>query len=424
MTENKKKSISLGNWILIAMILGFIVGMLINLFVSDPFIKDTILIDNLFYFFGTGFIDLMKMLVVPLVFCSIVVGVASISNNKKFGNLSIKIIILFLATTLLAVCIAMLIAGVFRPGDGFNIASSVYTTNLTTNTTAVDTLLNMIPSNPFESLANGAIIPTIIFAALVGVVLSRLKEETQLVKDFFTQANKVMIDMTFLVLKIAPIGVFCLMAETFAKLGIAGLIPLIKFIVCVIIVFAVQAFIVYPILLYIFTRLSPITFYKKYVPVMLFAFSSTSSNATIPLHLEKMTELGVPSEISSFTIPLGATINMDGNAIMQGVGIMFATQAYGIDLGTSALITVIFTAVIASISAAGVPSAAIVSLNMSFMSIGLPLDVVTILLGIDHFVDMFRTTVNVTGDAICTLIVSARDKSFNRNAFNSKNTSK
>lgn len=417
---NKLKNITLSNWILIAMILGFIVGLLLNLYVSDSFIKNTILLDNIFYFGGTGFINLMKMLVVPLVFCSIVVGTASLVNTKKIGKISVEIIVLYLATTLVAVCLGILITIIIQPGSGLNIAGTVYSSNMTSNVTLTENLLNMIPSNPINSLANGEIIPTIIFALIIGSILSVLKDETKIVKDFFIQFNKIMIKMTYWVMKLAPIGVFCLMATTFASLGIDALIPLFKFIVCVIIAIFIQSIIIYPILLVIFTKTNPINFIKKFSSVLLFAFSSTSSNATIPLNLEKLSELGVSKEISSFSIPLGATINMDGNAIMQGCAVMFATQAYGMDLGLSALITIIFTAVIASISAAGIPSAAIISMNMLFMSVGLPLDIITIILGIDHFVDMFRTAINVLGDAICTIIVSFKNNALNYDLFNGK----
>ena len=420
---NKLKEINLNNWIIISMILGFLIGMIINLYASTPLIKD-ILIDNVFYFGGTGFINLMKMLVVPLVFFSIIVGTASLTNSKKIENISIEIIIFYIITTLIAVCLAIGIGSIIQPGNGLNIIGTQYTSNITNNVTLTDNLLNMIPSNPIGSLANGEIIPTIIFAIIIGYILSILQDETKLIKDFVTQANKVMIKMTTLVMKLAPIGVFCLMASTFANLGISGLIPLFKFIISVIIAIFIQLFIIYPILLMVFTKLSPIKFFKKFLSVMIFAFSSTSSNATIPLTLEKLSQLGVSKEVSSFSIPLGATINMDGNAIMQGCAIMFATQAYGLDLGLSALITVIFMAVIASISAAGIPSAAIISMNMLFMSVGLPLDIITIILGIDHFLDMFRTVINVTGDAICTIIVSFRNNVLNVDLFNETDNSR
>ena len=417
---NKIRQININNFIFIAMILGFLVGMILNLWVPESFFKNTILIDNIFYFGSTAFINLMKMLVVPLVFCSIVVGTASIINTKKIGNITIEIIILYLGTTLIAVCIAILLASLIQPGNGLNMIGSVYTSNVTSNVTLTDNLLNMIPSNPIGSLANGEMIPTIIFALIIGGILSVLKEETRLVKDFFTQFNKIMIKMTIWVMKLAPIGIFCLMASTFATLGLDALMPLFKFITCVILAIIIQSVIIYPLLLLLFTRLSPINFIKKFSSVLMFAFSSTSSNATIPLTLETLSQLGVSEEVSSFSIPVGATINMDGNAIMQGCAVMFATQAYGMDLGLSALITIIFTAVIASISAAGIPSAAIISMNMLFMSVGLPLDIITFIMGIDHFLDMFRTAINVLGDAICTVIVAFKNNALNSDVFNRK----
>ena len=414
---NKLKSISLSNWILIGMILGFIVGLILNFFVSDPFIKDIILVDNIFYLGGTGFIKLMKMLVVPLVFFSIVVGAASISDIRKIGTIGGRTIFIYLITTALAITIALIMAGIIQPGLGLNMAG-ISEANVTTNQTVTTTILNMIPDNPFNALANGDMLPVIIFGLLVGIILAKLREELDLVNDFFAQGNKIMMEMTRIVMKFAPIGVFCLMAKTFASLGFAGLLPLFKYIGCVLLCLAIQAFIVYPSLMVLFTRLNPIHFFKNFMSVMLFAFSSSTSNATIPLNLEKLAEMGVSKEISSFTIPLGATINMDGTAIMQGCAVMFAAQAYGIDLGLSAIITVIFTAVMASIGTAGVPSVGIITLNMVFNSVGLPVDAIAILLGIDHIIDMFSTAVNVTGDAICTIIVSFKNKAIDLDIYN------
>ncbi|WP_405304243.1 dicarboxylate/amino acid:cation symporter [Methanobrevibacter sp.] len=416
MIERLKK-ISLGNWMLIGMILGFLVGIFLNFYVTNPFIKDILLVNNIFYLGGNGFIKLMKMLVVPLVFFSIVVGVASISDIRKIGSIGGRTIGIYLVTTALAVTIALIIATIIQPGTGLNM-TSVAQANVTSNMTVTDTVLNMIPDNPFNSLATGDMLPVIIFGVLVGVILATLKDETNVVNEFFNQGNTVMMEMTRIVMKFAPIGIFCLMAKTFASLGFAGLIPLAKYIGCVLLGLAIQAFIVYPSLLVILTRLNPIKFFKKFISVMFFAFSSSTSNATIPLNLEKLSELGVSREISSFTIPLGATINMDGTAIMQGCAVMFAAQAYGMDLGLVALITVIFTAVMASIGTAGVPSVGLITLNMVFNSVGLPVDAIGIIMGIDHLLDMFRTAVNVTGDAICTIIVSFKNKAIDLDMFN------
>ena len=416
---DKFKKISLGNWILIGMILGFIVGLILNFWVKDPFIKDIVLIDNVFYIGGTVFIKLMKMLVVPLVFCSIVVGVASISDIRKIGKIGGTTILIYLLTTALAITIALLIAGIIKPGEGLNMAGLAQA-NLTASQSMADTLINIIPDNPINSLASGDMLPVIIFGVLIGIILAKLREETKTVNKMFEEGNTIMMEMTSIVMKFAPIGVFCLMAKTFAGLGFGGLMPLLKYIGCVLLGLAIQAFIVYPSIMVILTRLNPIKFFKRFISVMFFAFSSSTSNATIPLNMEKLSEMGVSRDVSSFTIPLGATINMDGTAIMQGCAVMFAAQAYGIDLGTSALITVVFTAVMASVGTAGVPSVGLITLNMVFNSVGLPVDAIGIIMGIDHLLDMFRTAVNVTGDAICTLIVSFRSKALDLDVFNGK----
>ncbi len=421
---SKLKSISLSNWILIGMILGFIVGLILNFFVTDPFIKDIILIDNVFYLGGTLFIRLMKMLVVPLVFFSIIVGAASISDIRKIGTIGGRTILIYLITTALAVTIALGLGALIQPGAGLNMVASTDVSNVTLNQTMTDTILNMVPDNPFSSLASGDMLPVIIFGLLIGIILAKLKEEVAIVTKFFEESNRIMMELTSLIMKFAPIGVFCLMAKTFAGLGFDGLLPLAKYIICVLIGLAIQSFIVYPSLLVLFTRLNPIRFFKKFVSVMFFAFSSSTSNATIPINMEKVSEMGVSSEISSFTIPLGATINMDGTAIMQGCAVMFAAQAYGMNMTMTGLLTVIFTAVMASIGTAGVPSVGLVTLTMVFNSVGLPVEAIGIIFGIDHILDMFRTAVNVTGDAICTLIVSFQNKALDVDVFNGKKAAK
>jgi Na+/H+-dicarboxylate symporter len=402
------------------MVLGLIFGLILNFYVKDPYIKNIILMDNVFYLGGTLFIKLMKMLVVPLVFCSIVVGAASISDIRKIGTIGGRTILIYLITTALAVTIALGIGNIIQPGAGLNMATVAQSTNVTVNQTITSSILNMVPENPLYSLANGDMLPVIIFGLLIGVILAKLREETQIVNDFFTQSNRIMMEMTSIVMKFAPIGVFCLMARTFGGLGFDGIVPLSKYILCVLIGLAIQLILVYPGLFVLFTRLNPIRFFKKFYPVMFFAFSSSTSNATIPLNMDKMSELGVSSEISSFTIPLGATINMDGTAIMQGVAVMFAAQAYGMDLGTAGLITVIFTAVMASIGTAGVPSVGLVTLTMVFNSVGLPVDAIGLIFGIDHILDMVRTAINVSGDAICTLIVAFKNKALDVDVFYGK----
>ena len=414
---SKLKKISLGNWILIGRLLGLIVGLLLNFYVTDPFIKDIVLMNNVFYLGGNLFIKLMKMLVVPLVFFSIVVGVASISDIRTIGSIGGTTILIYLITTALAVTIALIIGMYIQPGAGLHMSDIGGASNLTMNQTMTDTILNLVPDNPFSSLATGDMLPVIIFGLLIGIILAKLREETETFNKIFTEGNKIMMEMTSIVMKFAPIGVFCLMAKTFGGLGFDGILPLGKYFVCVLIGLAIQGFVVYPSLLVLFTRLNPIKFFKRFFSVMFFAFSSSTSNATIPLNMEKLHEMGVSRDVSSFTIPLGATINMDGTAIMQGVAVMFAAQAYGIDLGTSALLTVIFTAVMASVGTAGVPSVGLVTLTMVFNSVGLPVQAIGVIFGIDHILDMFRTAINVTGDAICTIIVSFRNKAIDLDIY-------
>ena len=414
---SKLKKISLGNWILIGMLLGLIVGLLLNFYVTDPFIKDIVLMNNVFYLGGNLFIKLMKMLVVPLVFFSIVVGVASISDIRTIGSIGGTTILIYLITTALAVTIALMIGMYIQPGAGLHMSDIGGASNLTMNQTMTDTILNLVPDNPFSSLATGDMLPVIIFGLLIGIILAKLREETETFNKIFTEGNKIMMEMTSIVMKFAPIGVFCLMARTFGGLGFDGILPLGKYFVCVLIGLAIQGFVVYPSLLVLFTRLNPIKFFKRFFSVMFFAFSSSTSNATIPLNMEKLHEMGVSRDVSSFTIPLGATINMDGTSIMQGVAVMFAAQAYGIDLGTSALLTVIFTAVMASVGTAGVPSVGLVTLTMVFNSVGLPVQAIGVIFGIDHILDMFRTAINVTGDAICTIIVSFRNKAIDLDIY-------
>ena len=417
---SRLKKISLGNWILIGMLLGLIVGLLLNFYVTDPFIKDIVLMNNVFYLGGNLFIKLMKMLVVPLVFFSIVVGVASISDIRTIGSIGGTTILIYLITTALAVTIALMIGMYIQPGAGLHMSDIGGASNLTINQTMTDTILNLVPDNPFSSLATGDMLPVIIFGLLIGIILAKLREETETFNKIFTEGNKIMMEMTSIVMKFAPIGVFCLMARTFGGLGFDGMLPLGKYVVCVLIGLAIQGFVVYPSLLAIFTRLNPIKFFKRFFSVMFFAFSSSTSNATIPLNMEKLHEMGVSRDVSSFTIPLGATINMDGTSIMQGVAVMFAAQAYGIDLGTSALLTVIFTAVMASVGTAGIPSVGLVTLTMVFNSVGLPVQAIGVIFGIDHILDMFRTAINVTGDAICTIIVSFRNKAIDLDIYNGK----
>ena len=259
----------------------------------------------------------------------------------------------------------------------------------------------------------------ILFAIIVGIILAKLGSKVEIVSKFFSQFNDVMMEMTMMVMKVAPYGVFCLIARTFANIGFDAFIPMLKYMFSVFFALALQCFVVYMLLLKGFTGLNPIKFIKKFAPVMGFAFSTATSNATIPMSIDTLSrKVGVNKKISSFTIPLGATINMDGTAIMQGVAVIFVAQAFNINLDMMDYITVIATATLASIGTAGVPGVGLITLSMVFNSIGLPVEGIALIMGIDRILDMTRTAVNITGDAVCTTIVACQNGELNKEVFN------
>lgn len=401
----KHKKIGLTTKIFIALLAGLILGIALNLWIPrTDFIQD-VLIDGIFYVVGNGFIRLMKMLVVPLVFCSLVCGASSMGDGKALGKVGIRTILFYLLTTSLAVLSAIIVANIIKPGLGLDLAieETEEAAQAVESTSIASTLLDIIPENPIASLANGNMLQLIVFALLLGVLIAKMGERAELLGNFFHQANDLMMEMTNLVMKLAPIGVFCMIAKTFSGLGFEAFIPLLKYMLAVVAALAVQLLLVYMVLFWLFTRLNPFTFLKKFFPVMAFAFSTSTSNATIPLNIETLEEkMGISRSISAFTIPLGATINMDGTSIMQGVAVVFAAQAYGILLGPAQYATVIATATLASIGTAGIPSVGLVTLSMVFSAVGLPTEAIMLIMGIDRILDMMRTAVNVTGDAVCT----------------------
>ncbi|RST81561.1 dicarboxylate/amino acid:cation symporter [Blautia sp. SG-772] len=420
-TEKTKKKIGLSTQIFIALLLGALLGVVIHYWIPSSYIKDTVIVEGVLYVIGQGFIRLMQMLVVPLVFCSLICGSMAIGDTKTLGKVGVKTIGFYLVTTALAVCVALGSALLINPGLGLDMdAVQKGTVSSSTEATSlVDTLLNIIPKNPVQSMANGDMLPIIVFALFVGIMLAKLGTRGSVVANFFSQFNDVMMEMTMAIMKIAPIGVFCLIARTFATVGFSAFAPMLKYMGNVTLALAIQCLIVYQILLFVFTRLNPFKFIKKFLPVMGFAFSTATSNATIPMSIDTLSKkMGVSKQISSFTIPLGATINMDGTSIMQGVAVVFIAQAYGIPLTMGNLATVVVTATLASIGTAGVPSVGLVTLAMVLNSVGLPTEGIALIMGIDRILDMIRTAVNITGDAVCTTIVCHQEGSLNREVFN------
>ena len=418
----EKKKISLTSMIFIALIAGAITGMVLHYLVPDSSVKNDVIVEGVLYVLGQGFIRLMKMLVVPLVFCSLVCGSMAIGDTKKLGNVGGKTLAFYLVTTAVAVAVALGIGTLLRPGIGLDMSKiQVNASDIETmeSTSLVQTILNIIPDNPIKSLASGEMLQIIVFALIIGVILAKLGERAETVSNFISQFNDIMMEMTMMVMSLAPIGVFSLIARTFATIGFSAFVPLAKYMIAVLIALAIQCFGVYQILLKLFMGLNPVKFIRKFFPVMAFAFSTATSNATIPLSIDTLyKKMGVSKKISSFTIPLGATINMDGTSIMQGVAVMFAAQAFGIHLTPMDYVTVIGTATLASIGTAGIPSVGLVTLTMVFNSVGLPVEAIGIIMGIDRILDMARTAVNITGDAVCTTIVACQNGAVDKEVFN------
>lgn len=419
--KKEKKSPGLSTKIFVALIAGALLGVGIHYFLPEGYVRDKIIIEGVFYVVGQGFIRLMQMLVVPLVFCSLICGSMAIGDTKTLGKVGIKTVLFYLFTTAVAVVTAISVAYLIDPGIGLDMdaVQTSEVTATTADTSLVDTLLNIIPKNPVASMASGDMLPIIVFALFVGIMLAKLGSKASTVANFFSEFNDIMMEMTMAIMKLAPIGVFCLIARTFANLGFSAFKPMIKYMGSVTIALFIQCFIIYQILLFIFTRLNPMKFIKKFASVMGFAFSTATSNATIPMSIDTLhKKMGVSKQISSFTIPLGATVNMDGTSIMQGVAVVFIAQAYGIDLTPANLATVVVTATLASIGTAGVPSVGLVTLSMVLTSVGLPVEGIALIMGIDRILDMMRTAVNITGDAVCTTIIADQEKVLDREVFN------
>ena len=419
MTSTEKKKMSSTKKILLSMLIGLVVGIGLHYLIPDGFFKQSVLIDGVFYLFGQGFVRLLQMLVVPLVFFSIGTGVMQMKDVSQFGRVAIRTLVLYLITTAIAIAIALFLAKLLKPGIGMNLTEAASTggEEVEEAPTLIETLVNIIPKNPIESLANGDKLQVIFWAFLTGIVVGRFDEELKLFNDFMDVGNNFMMKVTALVMKAAPVGVFALIARTFTDIGLGIVGPLLTFLGSVLGSMLILIILAYLPLIMLTSKTSPTHFLKKVFPVYTFAFSSASSNATIPLTLSSCDTLGIPREISSFTIPLGATINMNGTAIYQGCAVIFIANAYGIDLTFGNLVTVILTAVLSSIGTAGVPGSGMIMLSMVLSSVGLPVEGVSLIMSVERIVDMFRTALNVTGDVVATFISATQEKLLDKQRY-------
>ena len=402
--------------IVIALIAGIITGIILK-FIPSPFIQ-TYFTNGILEILGKLFLEAMKMLVVPVVFVSLVCGTLNLNNGKTLGRMMLKTLLLYLFTTAIAITIGLIVARIFNIGSSANLSVAKTTLNLAGAGTPKDVLLQLIPSNPIRALATGNMLQIIVFALLIGIAIAFTGEKGKPIAKLFESANAVIMKLIHMIMMVAPIGVDALIANIFARVGYAVIIELLSYFFTVVVVLFIQMLIVYPLFIVFFTRLNPMPFFRKLYALMIFAFSTSSSNASIPITLETVVEkLGVRNSVASFTVPLGATINMDGTAIMQGIATVFIANLYHVPLSFSQYVLVIITATLASIGTAGVPGVGLITLAMVLKQVGLPVEGIALIIGVDRLLDMLRTAVNVTGDSMVALIVGKSEKKWSEKTY-------
>lgn len=408
--------------ILVGMSAGIIVGLLFNaLGGSDPAesVLITWIVENIFDVIGKIFVVSLKLLVVPLVFFSLVCGSASMGEDIKMGQVAIKTILLYLLTTAIAVSIALLVANIVDPGVGIN-TGTIDSFEVKTAPSVKEVLIGIFPDNPFKAMVDGNMLQIIVFAILVGVAILKTGDPGKTVLRGCILINEVIMKMVFMLINLAPYGVFCLLAKLFTREGFSAIVNLAIYFSTIVFVLSFHAAVIYSAILYTFTGLNPLKLFKNMRPAMLFAFSTSSSNATIPVTLTAArNRLGADNSIASFTIPLGATVNMDGTAIMQGIATVFIAQAYGLELSMIQYVSVVATATLASIGTAGVPGVGLITLAMVLQQVGLPVEGIGLIIGVDRLLDMLRTVVNISGDGMVTTVVASSEDRLDRTVFNS-----
>lgn len=396
------KRLSLTTWIFIALILGVIVGITLQ---DTPEIADTYIQP-----LGTIFLNLIKMIVVPLVIFSIIAGVISLEDVKKVGAIGGKTVVFYMITTAFAVTLGLLFANVLNVGAGFVMPASELAYEASDPPSFIDTIVNIFPSNFVQPMADATMLQVIVIALFFGFGIIAAGKKAKPVVDFVNGMSEVCIKIMHGIILMAPFGVFGLITPVVANNGPDILAPLLWLIVVAYIAMIIHIVVVYSGLIKVFARKSPLAFLKGEAPVIGFAFASASSVGTLPLNMEAQEKMGCSKEVASFVLPLGATINMDGTAIYQGVCAIFIAQVFGIDLSIGQQLTIVLTAVLASIGTAGVPGSGMIMLAMVLQSVGLPIEGIALVAGVDRILDMMRTTVNVTGDGAVAQCVDAMQK--------------
>ncbi|PML55366.1 dicarboxylate/amino acid:cation symporter [Vibrio lentus] len=415
---NTKKPMSLTGRVILGMVVGILTGFAIqSLFADSGFINNYI-VNGLFEVGGQIFVASLKMLVVPLVFVSLVCGTSSLKDLSTLGRMGGKTLALYIGTTAVAITLALTIGNLFQPGAGADLtaASSFKSADAPS---LGQVIIDMFPTNPIQAMAEGKTLQVIVFAVLFGIAISAAGKPGERIAAVFSDLNEVIMKLVALLMNLAPYGVFFLMAKLFSGLGLGAIWNLAEYFLVLAGTLLLHGLVTYSAMLKGFTGLSPITFLRKMEDAIMFAFSTASSNATIPVTMETAkNRMGVDNKVASFTVPLGATVNMDGTAIMQGVATAFIAQAYNIDLTMGDYLMVILTATLASVGTAGVPGVGLVMLAMVLNQVGLPLEGIALIMGVDRLLDMIRTAVNITGDSAVTIIVAKSEGSLDESRFN------
>lgn len=413
------KKLTITSKILIGMGLGLIVGSLIEQFARDVAFIQNYLVHGLFYVVGTAFIHALKMLVVPLVTFSLICGVCGIGDVGILGRVGVKAFGFYILTTGLAITLALLVAILVGPGTDFD-SSTALGADFTPKPAPplAEVFINIVPENPIDAFAEGSMLQIIFFVILFAIAMLMSGDSGRYLADLAEKLNTVMMQVVTLVMDFAPYGVFFLMAKTFSEQGLELILPMISYFSVVIFCLLLHAFGTLSLMVSFFAKLNPLVFFKKMRPAHIFAFSTASSNATIPVTLQVVEQrMGVGNSTAAFTIPFGATINMDGTAIMQGVATVFIANVYQIDLNLTQYLTVIGMSILASIGTAGVPGVGLIMLAMVFNQVGLPAEGIGLILGVDRLLDMVRTAVNITGDATVTCIVAQGENELDHAIF-------
>lgn len=409
---------SLTTKVVIGMVLGLLTGVLVK--AADVPVLNEHLVAGLFGMVGKMFVNALKMLVVPLVVFSLICGVAGIGDIRALGRVGAKAFGLYVGTTALAVSTAIALAILIGPGSGFDM-TGIDTSGVTGKAapSVWDVFASIVPTNPIAAFANGEMLQIIFYVIVIAVAALMLGDRSKAFIEACEYMNELMMKVVEIVMAFAPYGVFCLIAKTFAEQGIELFLPVMAYVVTLVGALSLHLFVTLMLLLKMLSGLSPARFLGKMRPAQVFAFSTASSNATIPVTFRCVTQrIGVDNSVASFTVPFGATINMDGTAIMQGVATVFLANVYGIALGLHGYVTVIGMAVLASVGTAGVPGVGLVMLTMVLAQVGLPVEGIAIILGVDRLMDMIRTAVNITGDAVVTTIIAKGENKIDMVVFN------